>query len=82
MKRGEDFKMVIFVIKKFVSMHNLTGNSLVLFYLSVFGKKDGKFYLSTFLKLLNDVKTIFVPIDWKFGIYIVHTCMTHILYVC
>ena len=35
----------------------------------------------TFSKLLDDMKAIFEPIDLKFFMYIVHTCMTHILHV-
>ena len=42
-------------------------------------KRIWKFYLWTFSKPLDDVKAIFELIDLKFGVYIVHTCMKHML---
>ena len=39
-----------------------------------------KFYIWTFSKLLDDMKAFFEPIDLKFGICIVNTYITHILY--
>ena len=88
MKKGENFKVVIFAIKSILSIQNLTGSSMLLFLsfcVAHFVKKNGqkkvlKFYLWTISKLLNDMKAIFEPIDLQFGIHIVHTCISHILY--
>ena len=38
------------------------------------------FFIWTFSKFLDDMKAIFEPIDLQFGIYIVNTYITHILY--
>ena len=61
---------LLFKKKNFLSMHNLTGSSMVLcsyFCVAYFVQKQlWKFYLWTFLKLLNDIKVIFEPIDLKF----------------
>ena len=84
-EKSENFKFVIFAIKCFLSKQNLTGISLMLFLsfcVAYFVKKKliWKFYLWTFSKLLDNIKAIFEPIDLKFGRYIVHTCITQILY--
>ena len=66
-------------------MQSLAGSSMVLFssfWVAYFGKKkkmNSKFFQPAFLKLLNDMKTIFELIDLKFVIYIVHTCMIQIV---
>ena len=80
-------KIVICAMNSFLSMHHLTGSSTVpfsSFCVAYLGKKKNvfeKFYLRTFSELLDDMKPIFEPIDFEFGICIVYTCMKHILYV-
>ena len=72
--RGENFRIVIFAEKNFLSKRNLRASSMVLFsyfYVAYFGQKRiWKFYLWVFSKLLDNIKAIFEPIDLKFGIYI------------
>ena len=62
----------------------LRGVQWCYFHLSVWHifvkKRIWKFFILTFSKLLDDMKAIFEPIDLQFGIYIVNTYMTHILY--
>ena len=84
MKKGENFKAVIFTTQNIVSMQNFTGSSMMLsssscmtYFLS---KNELFFFIWTFSKLLDDMKAIFKPIDLKFGIYIVNTYMAHMLY--
>ena len=84
-EKGKHFKVVIFAIKTWFPCRIWRGVQWCYFRLSVLHTlvktQIWKFYLRIFSKFLNDIKATFKPIDLKFGIYIVHTCMTRIFNV-
>ena len=81
MKKGEKFKVVIFAVKKLPFDAQFDGkfNGAIFIFLCCTLQRMWKIYLWTFSKLLDDMKTIFEPIDLKFGVNIVNAYIT-ILY--
>ena len=76
-EKGENFEVVIFAIKGFLSMQNLTWSSIVLFSsfcVAYFGKKKKTFENFTYghfdILPLDNMKVIFKLIDLKFGIFL------------
>ena len=69
-EKDENFKAVTFAIKSFLSMQNLRGVQWCYFNFSVLRTLAKK--TKTFGRYES-----FEPIDLKFGIDLVHTCMTH-----